>query len=105
MTSDVARIVFKLKKARGIGPLILELARSEMGHSDRRPDDFAVAVLASAIKEGYREPVFLQADHVLVDALHYQEDPAGEIQDMKRLIKEALDAGCRQIDIHASNPG
>ncbi len=102
MTYDVARILFKLKREHGIGPLIMELARSEMGYSDQRPDDYAVAVLAAAIKEGYRGPVFLQADHAQVDALHYQQDPAREIQEMQRLIKEALDADFGQIDIDAS---
>ncbi len=102
LTYDIARVLFKLTQEQHIGSLIVELARSEMGYTDQRYDEFAVAVLAAAIKEGYRGPVFLQAYHVQVNAHHYQEDPAAEIQDMKRLIKEALDAGFRQIDIDAS---
>lgn len=102
LTYDVARVLFKLKRERHIGPLIVELARSEMGYTNQRYDEFAIAVLAAAIKEGYRGPVFLQADHVQVDAGRYQEDSAAELQTMKRLIKEAMEADFGQIDIDAS---
>jgi fructose/tagatose bisphosphate aldolase len=102
MTYDIARLLLKLKQEQRIGPLIFELARSEMEYTDQRPDEFAVAVLAAAIKEGYRGPLFLQADHVQANAGRYREDPAMETQNMKHLIKEALDAGFHQIDIDAS---
>lgn len=98
-TYDIARVLFKLKREQHIGPLIVELARSEMGYTNQRYDEFATAVLAAAIKEGYRGPIFLQADHVQVDAGRYLEDPAAELQTMKRLIKEAMEADFQQIDI------
>ncbi len=102
LTYDIARVLFNLKRAQHIGPLIVELARSEMGYTNQQYDEFAIAVLAAAIKEGYHGPVFLQADHVQVDAPRYQEDPTSELQEMERLIKEALDADFGQIDIDAS---
>jgi fructose/tagatose bisphosphate aldolase len=102
MTYDIARLLLKLTQEQRIGPLIFELARSEMEYTDQRPDEFAVAVLAAAIKEGYRGPLCLQADHVQANAGRYREDPAMETQNMKHLIKEALDGGFHQIDIDAS---
>ncbi len=73
-----------------------------MGYTNQQYDEFAITVLAAAIKEGYRGPIFLQADHVQVNAPRYQEDPASELQTMKHLIKEAMEAGFQQIDIDAS---
>jgi hypothetical protein len=102
MTYGIARVLFKLKQEQRIGPLIVELARSEMGYTNQRYNEFAIAVLAAAIKEGYRGPVFLQAGHVQVNASRYQEDPTHELQAMKCLIKEAIDAVFHQIDIDAS---
>lgn len=102
MTYDIARLLFCLKKEQNIGPMVFELARSEMGYTDQRQDEYAITVLAAAIKEDYRGPVFLQADHVQVNASSYQKDPAAEIQSMKDLIKEALEAGIKNIDVDAS---
>jgi hypothetical protein len=69
LTYDTARVLFKLKREQHIGPLIMELARSEMAYTNQRYDEFAVVVLAAAMKEGYRGPVFLQADHVHTKSL------------------------------------
>jgi hypothetical protein len=102
LTYDIARLLLRLKRELRIGPLIVELARSEMDYTDQRPDEFAVAVLAAAIKEGYRGPLFLQADHVQADAGRCRDDPALEVQDLKHLIKEAIEAGFHQIDLDAS---
>lgn len=102
MTYDIARLLFQLMKEQNIGPLVFELARSEMGYTNQSLDDYAIAVLAAAIKEDYRGPVFLQADHVQVNARRYQEDPVAEIQSMKDLIKDAIEAGVRNIDVDAS---
>jgi fructose-bisphosphate aldolase, class II len=49
-----------------------------------------------------RDPLFLQAKHVQAHTGRYREEPAMEMQDLKHLIKEALDAGFHQIDIDAS---
>jgi len=102
LTYDTARVLFKLKRELSIGPLIVEIARSEMGYTYQRPDDYAVAVLAAAIKEGYSGPVFLQGDHAQVNARRYTEDPAAETLQMKRLIQETIDADFHNIDIDAS---
>jgi fructose/tagatose bisphosphate aldolase len=102
LTYDTARVLFKLKRELSIGPLIVEIARSEMGYTYQRPDDYAVAVLAAAIKEGYSGPVFLQGDHAQVNARRYREDPAAETLQMKRLIQETIDADFHNIDIDAS---
>jgi hypothetical protein len=54
LTYDITCVLFKLKREQHIGPLIMELARSEMAYTNQRYDEFAVAILAAAIKEGYR---------------------------------------------------
>ncbi|GHO81361.1 aldolase [Ktedonobacter sp. SOSP1-85] len=102
MTYDVARIIFKLKMEHAIGPLIFEIARSEIGYTGQRPDEYASVILAAAIKEGYRGPVFLQGDHVQLDASHYKKDALRELQAVKALIQEEFEAGFRNIDIDAS---
>src|SRR5258708_15996103 len=102
LTYDIARVLFKLKRELSIGPLIVEIARSEMGYTYQRPDDYAVAVLAAAIKEGYSGPGFLQGNHAQWNARRYREDPAAETLQMKRLIQETIDADFHNIDIDAS---
>ncbi|GHO59516.1 class II fructose-bisphosphate aldolase [Ktedonobacter robiniae] len=88
--------------SHAIGPLIFEIARSEIGYTGQRPDEYASVILAAAIKEGYRGPVFLQGDHVQLNASHYKKDALRELQAVKALIQEELEAGFRNIDIDAS---
>src|SRR3989344_9343645 len=63
LTYDTARILFKLSRKKNVGAMIFEIARSEMGYTEQRPDEYAIAVLSAAIKEGYKGPVFIQGDH------------------------------------------
>lgn len=102
MTYDTARTIFRLMMQHSIGPVIFEIARSEIEYTDQRPDEYAVAVLAAAIKEGYVGPVFLQGDHFQFSARRFGEDPQTETNKIKALIKEALDADFGNIDIDAS---
>lgn len=102
MTYDTARIIFRLMIKHNIGPIIFEIARTEMEYTDQRPDEFAVSVLAAAIKEGYVGPVFLQGDHFQLSSKRYKEDAQTEIGKIKKLIEEAISAGFLNIDIDAS---
>jgi len=102
MTYDTARIVFRLMLEKHIGPVIFEIARSEIEYTGQKPDEYAVSILAAAIKEGYKGPVFLQGDHFQFSAKRYKEDPETETNKIKTLIKEAIDADFNNIDIDAS---
>lgn len=102
LTYDTARIIFRIMKKQSIGPLIFEIARSEMQYTDQRPDEYGVSVLAAAIKEEYQGPVFLQGDHFQLNAKKYKTDPNTEIKNITSLIDEAIAAWFFNIDIDAS---
>ena len=62
-----------------------EIARSEMVYTDQRPAEYTTVVVASAIKEGYRGPVFVQGDHFQVNAKKYAAQPTAEVDAVKAL--------------------
>jgi len=102
MTYDIARRVFKIALDKNIGAFIFEIARSEMVYTHQRPSEYATAILAAAIKEGYRGPLFIQGDHFQFDQKRYAEEPEAELKAIKDLTKEAIDSGFYNIDIDAS---
>ncbi len=97
-----ARAVFRSAMKVGAGPVIFEIARSEIGYTDQRPSEYTAVVTAAAIKAGYTGPLFLQGDHFQINAKKYTADPFAEIQAIKSLIREAIEAGFYNIDIDAS---
>lgn len=102
MTYDFARVVFRIALKQQVGPFIFEIARSEMEYTEQTHDDFAVCILAAAIKEGYKGPVFIQGDHYQVRKKHFIEHKDEEMADLRSLIDGALDAQFYNIDIDAS---
>lgn len=102
LTYDSAQVIFKLAMEHHIGPFIFEIARSEQSYTDQQPDEYTVAVLAAAIKVGYKGPVFLQGDHYQFKRSVYTTTPQKEIDTLKALIKKSIDAGFYNIDIDAS---
>ncbi len=102
MTFDCARAVFKAAMRNHVGPFIFEIAKSEIEYTNQRPLEYTAVILAAAIKEGYRGPVFIQGDHFQVNANKYAEDSFDEIGSLKKLISDAIDAGFYNIDIDAS---
>jgi len=102
LTYDAARIIFALMMEKKVGPVIFEIARSEIEYTHQRPDEYAVVVLAAAIKEGYKGPVFVQGDHFQLSKNKFSKEPEMEIGRIKDLIKEAIEAGFYNIDIDAS---
>jgi len=102
MTYDMARAVFRAVKRHDVGAFIFEIARSEIGYTDQRPSEYAAAVMAAAIKENFRGPLFIQGDHFQVKASKFKKDPDTELQALKDLIKEAIEARFYNIDIDAS---
>ncbi|WP_457641363.1 class II fructose-bisphosphate aldolase [Persephonella sp.] len=102
MTYDVARQMFKVANNHNVGAFIFEIAKSEIGYTFQRPSEYAACVLAAAIKEGYKGPVFIQGDHFQFNAKKYAEDPEKELQSIKDLTEEAIKAGFYNIDIDPS---
>lgn len=102
MTYDIARAAFRAALRLDVGAMIFEIARSEISYTDQRPEEYAVVVMAAAIKEGFSGPLFLQGDHFQVSAKAYVRDPEGELQAVRALTAEAIAAGFYNIDIDTS---
>ncbi len=102
LSFDAARAVFHAAHAIDAGAFIFEIARSEMGYTDQRPSEYATNVLAAAIAEGHRGPVFIQGDHFQVSAARYASQPETELQAIRDLSREAIRAGFFNIDIDTS---
>ncbi len=102
LTYDVSRSIFRAAKKNHVGAFIFEIARSEIGYTDQRPAEYAAVILAAAIKEEFESPVFIQGDHFQINARKYEKDKEGELNTVKKLIKEAVDAGFYNIDIDTS---
>ena len=102
LTFDSARAVFRSAKEIKAGVFIFEIARSEIGYTDQRPQEYASFVLLAAIKEEFEGPVFIQGDHFQVDAKDFLSNGGREIQRLKDLIEEAVQAGFYNIDIDSS---
>jgi len=102
LTYDLARAIFRVGNKNNSKAFIFEIAKSEMGYTAQTPVEFVAVILAAAVKENYKGPVFIQADHTQVNHKKYQEDAEKEIDALKALIAEAIDAGFYNIDIDSS---
>ncbi len=102
MTYDLARAIFRVAKKNCSGAFVFEIARSEIGYTNQQPIEFASMVLASAIREKYSGPVFIQGDHFQVNAAKFKENPDKEIESLQSLIGDAIRSGFYNIDIDSS---
>ena len=102
ITYDVAQAVFRAAIKGNVGPVLFEIARSEIGYTKQRPLEYTCAVMAAAVKSSWRGPVFLQGDHFQINAKKFAADAGKEIQAVKNLIREAIVAGFYNIDIDTS---
>ncbi|GLI52701.1 class II fructose-bisphosphate aldolase [Thermodesulfovibrio yellowstonii] len=102
LTYDVARAIFRKAKEKNVGAFIFEIARSEIGYTKQRPLEYSACVLAAAVKEGFTGPVFLQGDHFQIVRRYFEKEPDKEINYVKGLIKEAIEAEFYNIDIDTS---
>ena len=104
LTYDVARALFRAAMRHDVGPFVFEIARSEIGYTEQRPGEYAACVLAAAIAEGYKGPVFIQGDHFQASAKKWAtpEGKQGEIKALESLIDEAIAAEFYNIDIDTS---
>ncbi len=97
-----ARAVFKNIMAIDGGAFIFEIARSEIGYTDQRPAEYVSQIVAAAIAEGFRGPVFIQGDHFQVSPKRYAANPEAELQAIRDLSVEAVKAGFYNIDVDTS---
>ncbi len=103
MTYDFARSILRASLKTESFPVVFEIARSEIGYTLQRPAEYAVAVIAAAVKEGYTGPLYIQGDHFQVNAKKYAgADREKELKAIYDLIDEALAAGFYNIDIDTS---
>ena len=102
MTYDTARSIFRTAIALDAGAFILEIARSEIAYTEQRPSEYVAVMLAAALREGFRGPVFIQGDHFQVNAKKFAVDPSGEVAAVKQLALEAVSAGFYNIDVDTS---
>ncbi|NIA23066.1 MAG: aldolase [Proteobacteria bacterium] len=103
ITYDSSRAVFRSAKKINAGLILFEIARSEIGYTKQSPDEYVTSLLAAAIREDYPGPVFVQGDHFQVKAKKYfGEKRDAEIDSIKKLIDQAIEAGFFNIDIDSS---
>ena len=102
MAYDTARSIFRTAISLDAGAFILEIARSEIAYTAQRPSEYVAVMLAAALREGFRGPVFIQGDHFQVNAKKFASDPTGEVDAVKALAREAIAAGFYNIDIDTS---
>jgi len=103
LTYDTARAVVRAAKALGAGAVIFEISRGEMEYSRQTPDEYAAVVIGAALREGHSGPLFIQGDHVQINAKKYHgaaREP--ELEALRALIGEELAAGFHNIDVDAS---
>lgn len=96
LTYDAARAAWRAAADGAASPIIFELAPVEAITGDQTLDEFAALVLAAAVREGYRGPVYLQGDHFQVPAAG-PDDP-----DLAAWLRAAIAAGFRQLDLDAA---
>ena len=99
---DTARSIFRVARKMNAGAFILEIARSEIAYTEQRPAEYVTVMLAAAMREGFRGPVFIQGDHFQVNAKKYKADAKAEVDAVKALANEAIHAGFYNIDIDTS---
>jgi len=102
LSYDTGRAIFRAAKRLDVGALICEIARSEIAYTDQRPAEYVAVMTAAALREGFTGPLFIQGDHVQVNAKKYAADPDTELSALRSLIEEELHAGFYNIDVDTS---
>src|SRR6059058_70761 len=102
LSYDTGRAIFRAAKRLDVGAVICEIARSEIAYTDQRPAEYVAVMTAAALREGFTGPLFIQGDHVQVNAKKYAADPEAELKALRALIEEELHAGFYNIDIDTS---
>ena len=99
---QTARSIFRVAKRHEAGAFLLEIARSEIAYTDQRPAEYVAVMLAAALREGFRGPVFIQGDHFQVNSRKFAADREAEVDNVRKLAHEAIEAGFYNIDVDTS---
>jgi fructose/tagatose bisphosphate aldolase len=102
LTYDSARALIRTAVNNQSLAFIFEIARSEIRYTLQSPQEYASVCMGAAIKEGFKGPLFIQGDHFQVNPNRYLQEPEREIEELKSLIREAIDASFYNIDIDSS---
>src|ERR1700716_4358174 len=102
LSYDTGRAIFRAAKRLDAGAIICEIARSEIAYTDQRPAEYVAVMTAAALREGFTGPLFIQGDHVQVNAKKYAADAGAELKALRALIEEDLHAGFYSVDIDTS---
>jgi len=87
LSYDSGRAIFRAAKRLDAGAIICEIARSEIAYTDQRPAEYVAVMTAAAVREGFAGPLFIQGDHVQVNAWKYAADSEAERQALRALIE------------------
>ena len=101
-TYHTCRSVFRAARELDAQLFIFEQAVGEWLYAQQPPAEYTAGVLAAALREGHRGPVFLQADHDQVDAKALTKDRDAEVRRLETIMREQIAAGYYSIDIDAS---
>ena len=102
MTYESARALIRAALRKKVGTFIVELAASEIEYTNQSPAEYVSVILAAAVWENFSGPLFIQADHFKIDLKQYREKPDLEIERIKNLISQSIEAGFFNIDIDMS---
>lgn len=101
-TYHTCRAAFRAARELDAHLIIFEQAIGEWLYAEQPPAEYTAGVLAAALREGHRGPVFLQADHDQVNAKAFFKDRDGEVRRLQSIMREQVAAGFYSIDIDAS---
>ena len=90
---DTARAIFRTAIKLDAGAFLLEIARSEIAYTDQRPSEYVAVLMAAALREGWRGPLFIQGDHFQVSAKKFVVDPKTEVDGVKQLAESPANSG------------
>ncbi|MBU2590911.1 MAG: class II fructose-bisphosphate aldolase [Nitrospinae bacterium] len=102
MTYDFARSIVRAAMRNKAGAFIFEIAKSEQSYTNQNPSEYAAVILAGALKEGYKGPIFIQGDHYQISAKNFFKDRNKEVEGLKKLTKDSVESGFYNIDIDSS---
>lgn len=102
ITYDIMRTIFRLAKNLRSPLFLFEIARSELSYTGQTIEQYSACAIASALRENYPYPLFLQGDHFQIDRKKYEDDEEGEIEEIKNMIRSALECGVYNIDLDCS---
>jgi fructose/tagatose bisphosphate aldolase len=99
---DMSRAIFETCLKTDNLAVIFEIAKSEQGYTFQPPAELVPVIMAAAIKEGFRGPLFIQGDHYQVAAKDFNADKMGAVDKIRQLIKDSIEAGFYNIDLDTS---